>query len=268
MVNNSTRFGAYTTNYPVDVVQGQAQTLYFVHADHLNTPRLVADATGTTVWRWDQQEPFGNNPADENPSGLGAFDLPLRLPGQRYDKETGLHYNYFRDYDPSIGRYGESDPIGLRGGLNTYAYVGGQPLGLIDVQGLIVTNRRPPHWTSPWDGTQIPGGDAFKTLLCMERCLGGENILISGGSECTLDGRHQPGTTPGSRHCTNQAFDIPDSWVDPRGTNKVLCCAKKCGVQYIQRETTHYHFQTVPGKSNRKNILPPDGDCTCTPSAQ
>jgi uncharacterized protein RhaS with RHS repeats len=72
---------------------------------NLNTPRLVADATGTTVWRWDQAEPFGANPADENASGLGAFDLPLRLPGQYFDTETGLHYNYFRDQDPSLGRY-------------------------------------------------------------------------------------------------------------------------------------------------------------------
>jgi RHS repeat-associated protein len=96
----------------------------------------VAGATGTTVWRWDQAEPFGNNPADENPSGLGAFDLPLRLPGQRYDKETNLHYNYFRDYDPTIGRYTESDPIGLDGGLNTYAYVGGRSLMLTDPLGL------------------------------------------------------------------------------------------------------------------------------------
>ncbi len=108
----------------------------YIHVDHLNTPRLVADAAGTTVWRWDQTEPFGNNPADENPSSLGAFDLPLRLPGQYFDKETNLHYNYFRDYDPSIGRYGESDPVGLRGGLNTYAYVGGSPLSGEDPLGL------------------------------------------------------------------------------------------------------------------------------------
>jgi RHS repeat-associated protein len=81
------------------------------NVDHLNTARLVADATGTTVWRWDQDEPLGLNVPDENPSGLGAFDLPLRLPGQYFDQETGLHYNFFRDYDPSIGRYGESDPI-------------------------------------------------------------------------------------------------------------------------------------------------------------
>jgi RHS repeat-associated protein len=72
----------------------------------------VADSTGTTVWRWDQAEPFGSKSADENPSGLGAFDLPLRLPGQRYDAETALHYNYFRDYDPSLGSYKQSDPIG------------------------------------------------------------------------------------------------------------------------------------------------------------
>jgi RHS repeat-associated protein len=99
----------------------------------------VADATGTTVWRWDQAEPFGNNPADEDPDANSvAFDLPLRLPGQRYDAESGLHYNYFRDYDPSLGRYGESDPIGLRGGSNTYAYVLGRPLRDVDVFGLSV----------------------------------------------------------------------------------------------------------------------------------
>jgi RHS repeat-associated protein len=108
------------------------------HADHLNTPRLVADATGTTVWRWDQQEPFGSNPADENPSGLGAFDLPLRLPGQSYDAETGLHYNYYRDYDPSLGIYKQSDPIGLDGDLNTYAYGAGNPISAVDVDGLQV----------------------------------------------------------------------------------------------------------------------------------
>jgi len=90
------------------------------------------------VWRWDQGEPFGANPANDDPDGNSvAFDLPLRLPGQRYDQETGLHYNYFRDYDPSLGRYAESDPIGLDGGLNTYAYVTGSPLSHDDQEGLI-----------------------------------------------------------------------------------------------------------------------------------
>jgi RHS repeat-associated protein len=124
----------YLGDIPVAVAQG---ALAFIHTDHLNTPRLVADATGTTVWRWDQAEPFGNNPADEDPDGNSvAFDLPLRLPGQRYDAETALHYNYYRDYDSSLGRYAESDPIGLAGGLNTYAYVTGYPLAYSDERGL------------------------------------------------------------------------------------------------------------------------------------
>jgi RHS repeat-associated protein len=110
--------------------------MFFVHVDHLNTPRLAADATGTTVWKWDQQEPFGNSVADENPSGLGAFDLTQRLPGQYFDRETNFHYNYYRDYDPSIGRYLESDPIGLKGGLNTYVYVQDGPLVRTDPKGL------------------------------------------------------------------------------------------------------------------------------------
>lgn len=117
-------------------LQSAAGPIYYVHVDHLNTPRLVADATGTTVWKWDQQEPFGNNVADENPSGLGAFDLPLRMPGQYLNKETNLYYNYFRNYDAASGRYAESDPVGLRGGLNTYAYSYLNPISWSDLFGL------------------------------------------------------------------------------------------------------------------------------------
>jgi RHS repeat-associated protein len=66
------------------------------------------------------------------------FTMPLRHPGQYYDVESGLFYNYFRDYDPASGRYVESDPIGLAGGLNTYGYVGGNPLWWRDPLGLQV----------------------------------------------------------------------------------------------------------------------------------
>jgi RHS repeat-associated protein len=75
---------------------------------------------------------------NEIPSGLGNFTCNLRAPGQYFDKETGLHYNYYRDYDPQTGRYIESDPIGLKGGINTYAYVGDNPVSNFDEQGLIV----------------------------------------------------------------------------------------------------------------------------------
>jgi len=91
------------------------------------------------VWRWDSQEPFGDNPADENPGGAGTFDLPLRLPGQYYDAESGLYQNNFREYDPSLGRFPESDPIGLAGGsLSPYVYVYDDPLRQADPQGLFV----------------------------------------------------------------------------------------------------------------------------------
>ncbi len=59
------------------------------------------------------------------------------LPGQYFDQETGLHYNYFRDYDPTTGRYIESDPIGLGGGLNTYEYAKQNPLRISDPWGLL-----------------------------------------------------------------------------------------------------------------------------------
>jgi RHS repeat-associated protein len=120
---------------------GTAQKLHYIEADALGTPRVVVDptrgATGTPIWRWDLTgEAFGNTPPNEDPDGDGvAFVFDMRFPGQRYDAASGLNYNYFRDYDPSTGRYVQSDPIGLAGGINTYAYVGGQPLLLTDPTG-------------------------------------------------------------------------------------------------------------------------------------
>ena len=73
---------------------------------------------------------------NQNPSGLGTFTYNLRFPGQYYDAETGHNYNYFRDYNPSIGRYIESDPVGLFGGVNTYSYVDGNPVVYFDRYGL------------------------------------------------------------------------------------------------------------------------------------
>lgn len=82
-------------------------------------------------------EPFGQTVPNEDPDGDGiGFAFNLRLPGQYFDAETGLHYNYFRTYDPATGRYIESDPIGLAGGLNPYLYAAANPLRYIDPLGL------------------------------------------------------------------------------------------------------------------------------------
>ncbi len=68
-----------------------------------------------------------------------------RFPGQYYDVETGLHYNYFRDYESSIGRYVQRDPIGLDGGINVYGYVGGNPVVFSDGKGLRMSASYPPQ---------------------------------------------------------------------------------------------------------------------------
>ena len=104
-------------------------SVHWVHPDHLGAPWVIANAAGNAVWSW-ARGPFG--------SGLptGSLTYNLRLPGQYYDKETGLHYNYHRDYDPNLGRYIQSDPIGLAGGVNTYAYAGGDPVSKLDFLGL------------------------------------------------------------------------------------------------------------------------------------
>jgi RHS repeat-associated protein len=111
--------------------------VYYVHADHLGTPRAVTRPSDNAVmWRWSNDDPFGANPADENPSGQGPFTYALRFPGQYHDAETGSHYNYFRDYEPGVGRYVQSDPIGLDAGNNTYAYALSNPITKRDVFGL------------------------------------------------------------------------------------------------------------------------------------
>ena len=80
-------------------------TTHFIHSDHLGTPRRVTDETQTIVWSWDSR-PFGNSLPNEDPDGdFRNLTLNLRFPGQYYDAETQLHYNYFRTYDPGTGRY-------------------------------------------------------------------------------------------------------------------------------------------------------------------
>ncbi|MBA3487731.1 MAG: RHS repeat-associated core domain-containing protein, partial [Lysobacter sp.] len=121
----------------------------YIEADHLGTPRVVIDPQrDVAVWRWELTgEAFGDSAPNQDPDGdASEFVFNMRFPGQRYDAASGLNYNYFRDYEPGAGRYVESDPIGLDGGISTYGYVGGNSLMWADPSGLV-----------RWSGKVFPG---------------------------------------------------------------------------------------------------------------
>jgi RHS repeat-associated protein len=106
------------------------ETVYYFHNDHLGTPQVLTDDSQAIAWKA-VYTPFGG----AVPS-ISTVENPFRFPGQYYDQETGLHYNYFRYYNPQTGRYINPDPIGLEGGINLFLYAESNPLRWIDLWGL------------------------------------------------------------------------------------------------------------------------------------
>ncbi len=158
-----------TSNYTV-----ANDNLFYLHSDHLNSVYAVSsNSSRQIVWQRNDfavgASPFGES-ALPNGSSLytGLFEMPLRFPGQYYDAETGTHYNYFRDYDPRIGRYLQSDPIGLMGGINAYAYADNNPIGFSDASGRfvfipVVTGLIAGGGAAL--GAYLSGADATETIL-------------------------------------------------------------------------------------------------------
>jgi len=206
----------------ITVKSGVAQ-IYYIHPDHLNTPRLIANQSGTPVWRWDQGEPFGNDVPNNNPSGAGAFDFPLRFPGQYFDRETNLAYNYYRYYDSAIGRYGQSDPSGLSGGPNTYAYVGANPLFFVDILGLrrVIIDTYTKYWIEIFSP---------HWLLSAETAKG-------------------PEKTSHEFYSAIQKGDIPDDCVFDKVTTQHFSSKSKVNwwnfwrYQWLEVELAYYHYK-------------------------
>ena len=200
-----------------------AGTVHYIHSDHLNTPRVVTDAQNQVVWRnLPLTEPFGSTVPEEDPDGNGtSFVFNQRFPGQYFDKETNLSYNYFRDYDPQLGRYVQSDPIGLQGGINTYAYVGGNPVSNIDPEGLM-SGSKPGGPYHPPDGvkTKCRPTDSCGQMLGKLWVLGRMIVSHQG-----WDGQCPP-PHGGGRHAT----EIRDLWTQYADCQAMAItkCAQAC----------------------------------------
>ena len=124
----------------IDVQQStdgnSTEQISYLYADHLDTPRLATNNSQAVVWRWDSDAFGDGTPVLTTIAGRQDTVINLRFPGQYYDAESGLHYNYHRYYDSSTGRYVTSDLVGLLGGLNPFAYVEGNPINFTDPLGL------------------------------------------------------------------------------------------------------------------------------------
>ena len=177
---------------PVAQIESTGMISY-LYTDHLLTPRLGTSGSQKVIWHW-EGEAFGDIEAS------GPVQVDLRFPGQYFDGDTQQHYNSFRDYGPNLGRYIQSDPIGQRGGRNTFVYVDANPLAWIDKFGLA-------KFCCRVLGNFIPG-----TLLGKKHCYVRDN---SGTTHSLFpkNGRGIP-TKNDPSDSSGQCFDCPANSCD------------------------------------------------------
>jgi RHS repeat-associated protein len=194
---------------------------------------VITDTSENIVWRWDAAEAFGATAANQNPFGAGTFVFDQRFPGQVFDAETGLMQNWNREYNPRIGRYIESDPVGLIGGINTYAYTYSNPLSYVDPSGLQVPMPPPPI---PIPGVPNPSLDAQRQLTdTLSRALRNdrETTYQTYTRYNPLTGDCYSGRTSGT--------DTPENNVRNRGYGQSLLNAEGFLPPVLDRSSTSYN---------------------------
>lgn len=225
-----------------------ATTIDYIHSDQLDTPRVVTTTAGATQWNW----PWQTNPFGET-TPTGSLALNLRFPGQYFDAETALNYNYFRDYEPGTGRYVESDPVGLVGGVDIYDYALNQSFLLHDLHGLAPCGKdccknqnfngaeavtkccgdkaitcTNPHICDPW------GGDNSEFCHILKKCTAAHEKLHR---EKHFDCSQNPPFDPSNKN----KFEC-EAWSLTLRCLSTPCESRTCAGRkhaYINGDTTH-----------------------------
>jgi RHS repeat-associated protein len=175
-----------TASGPMPVAAIYGTKHYAIQSDHLNTPRRLIQSDGHVAWQWaysafGEEKPttasnrFANTDLNQSfgTTTVPAVTFNLRYPGQYFDQESNLHYNYHRSYSATVGRYTQSDPIGLDGGWNRFGYVEGNPLGFTDPEGLLSCPAGMRGFCLPIPPTPRPYTDKEK---CIAKCIITTNI--------------------------------------------------------------------------------------------